>query len=272
MMPVAAADSTAQSGSAPRSLDNKVVIVAGAAGAQGSAASALLARAGARVALADLVQDALTDLGAEIEGEGGAAFACSTDIADEASWQALVQQTVERFGRVDGLANFAAILSRPGVEETAPEAWEHTLRVNLTGAWLGMRAVIPAMRAGGGGSIVNIGSVDALVGRGGGAAYQASKGGLRLLGKSAATQYAAENIRVNTVHPGPMRDRMLQVVGPQADPAAVADLEARLTAQVPAGRLGQPSDIAHAVRFLLSDEAAFITGVDLPVDGGLTAQ
>jgi len=144
--------------------------------------------------------------------------------------------------------------------------------VNLTGAWLGLKAVIPAIRASGGGSIVNVGSVDALVGRGGGAAYQASKGGLRLLSKSAATQYAAEGIRVNSVHPGPMQDRMSEVIGPRADAAVTAALEAKLTAQVPAGRLGRPIDIAYAVRFLLSDEASFVTGVDLPVDGGLTAQ
>jgi NAD(P)-dependent dehydrogenase (short-subunit alcohol dehydrogenase family) len=254
------------------SLEGKVVIVAGAAGAQGSTAAVLFTQAGASVVLADVSEEPLATLRDEVGEKGGTALACATDIADEPSWQGLVQRTVATFGRVDGLANFAAILSRPGVEDTEPDAWERTLRVNLTGTWLGMRAVIPAMRAAGGGSIVNIGSVDALVGRGGGAAYQASKGGVRLLSKSAATQYAAENIRVNTVHPGPMQDRMVQVVGPKADPGAVAALEARLTAQVPAGRLGRPADIAYAVRFLLSDESSFITGVDLPVDGGLTAQ
>ena len=119
---------------------------------------------------------------------------------------------------------------------------------------------------------MNVGSVDALVGRGGGAAYQASKGGLRLLGKSAATQYAVEGIRVNTVHPGPMETRMSEVIGPRATDAEMAALEQRLLAQVPIGRLGRPTDIAYAVRYLLSEESSFVTGVDLIVDGGLTAQ
>jgi NAD(P)-dependent dehydrogenase (short-subunit alcohol dehydrogenase family) len=127
------------------------------------------------------------------------------------------------------------------------------------------------MLAAGGGSIVAIGSVDGLVGRGGGAAYQASKGGVRLLTKSVATEYASRRIRVNSVHPGPMQTRMAMVVGPKADPAGVHALEERLRAQVPMARLGQPIDVAYAVRYLLSDESAFITGVDLPVDGGLTA-
>jgi NAD(P)-dependent dehydrogenase (short-subunit alcohol dehydrogenase family) len=253
-------------------LEGKVVIVAGAAGAQGSAASTLFTSSGARVVLADVSQERLESVKAEAQRDGGEALSCPVDIADEASWRLLVDTAVDTFGRVDGLANFAAILSRPGIEDTEMEAWDRTLRVNLTGAWLGLKAVVPAMRACGGGAVVNVGSVDALVGRGGGAAYQASKGGLRLLSKSAATQYAAEGIRVNSVHPGPMRDRMTQIVGPRADPAATAALEAKLTAQVPAGRLGTPLDIAYAVRFLLSDESSFITGVDLPVDGGLTAQ
>ena len=254
------------------SLEGKVVIVVGAAGAQGSAAATLFARSGARLALADVSEERLDSVAKEIRGAGSEVLSHVVDIADEGSWRVLVDKVVDTYGRVDGLANFAAILSRPGVEETELEAWEQTLRVNLTGAWLGLRTVIPAMRASSGGAIVNVGSVDALVGRGGGAAYQASKGGLRLLSKSAATQYAAEGIRVNSVHPGPMRDRMVQIIGPRADAAATATLEVRLIAQVPMGRLGLPEDIANAVRFLLSDEASFITGVDLPVDGGLTTQ
>jgi NAD(P)-dependent dehydrogenase (short-subunit alcohol dehydrogenase family) len=255
------------------SLDGKVVIVTGAAGAQGGAAAALFAKSGAHVVLADMSKDRMDYVRDEIAREGGgSAIAYAADVAEPESWSRLVDGAVSNYGRLDGLANFAAVLSRPGIEETDVGAWDHTLRVNLTGAWLGMKAVIPAMRDAGGGSIVNIGSVDALVGRGGGAAYQASKGGLRLLSKSAATQYAAQRIRVNSVHPGPMRDRMTQIIGPRADASATAALEAKLTAQVPMGRLGQPLDIARAVRFLLSDDASFITGVDLPVDGGLTAQ
>ena len=254
------------------SLSGKVIIDAGAAGAQGRVGASLFAREGASVVLADTSAAGADDVRRGIEAEGGTAHAHAADISDEAAWQNLVATAVSTYGRLDGLVNYAAVLSRPGVEETTLESWELTIRVNLTGAWLGLKAVVPALRVSGGGSVVNIGSVDALVGRGGGAAYQASKGGLRLLSKSAATQYAAEGIRVNSVHPGPMEARMTEVVGPRADAADTAKLEARLKAQIPMGRLGRPIDIAYAVRYLLSDESAFVTGVDLPVDGGLTAQ
>ncbi|GAA1869049.1 SDR family NAD(P)-dependent oxidoreductase [Asanoa iriomotensis] len=249
-------------------MNGKVVIIAGGAGVQGRVAARLLADAGATVVLADLSAADLETAAAGIEG----ALAVPTDISDPDSWQTLVDRTLATFGRLDGLANFAAVLSRAGAETTELAVWERTLKINLTGAWLGVKAVIPAMRAGGGGSIVNVGSVDGLVGRGGGTAYQASKGGMRLLSKSAAIEFAAQGIRVNSVHPGPMKNRMTNVVGPKADASGIATLEAKLTAQVPMGRLGAAEDIAYAVRFLLSDEASFITGVDLPVDGGLTAQ
>jgi 3alpha(or 20beta)-hydroxysteroid dehydrogenase len=253
-------------------LDGKVVIVVGGAGAQGRVGAALFAREGAKVVVADTSAPGAAEVEAAITADGGTAIARAADIADGDAWVELVAAAEAEFGRVDGLVDYAAVLSRPGIEETEPDAWERTLRVNLTGAWLGMRAVIPALRRAGGGSIVMIGSVDGLVGRGGGAAYQASKGGLRLLAKSAATQYASEGIRVNSVHPGPMQARMAEVVGPRADVSATAALEARLVAQIPVGRLGRPDDIAYAVRYLLSDESSFVTGIDLPVDGGLTAQ
>ena len=245
-------------------MNGKVVIVVGAAGAQGRVAARILAEAGATVVAADLSAEALADVSADLK--------VPTDISDPASWEALISYCLEKYGRLDGLANYAAVLSRAGAETTELEIWERTLKINLTGAWLGVKAAIPAMRASGGGSIVNVGSVDGLVGRGGGTAYQASKGGMRLLSKSVATEFAAQGIRVNSVHPGPMQNRMTQVVGPKADASGIAALEAKLTAQVPMGRLGAAEDIAYAVRFLLSDEASFITGVDLPVDGGLTAQ
>lgn len=254
------------------SLSGKVIIVVGAAGAQGRVGASLFAKEGASVVLADTTAAAVEDVRLGIEREGGIAHGLAADITDEAAWETLVAIAVGTYGRLDGLANYAAVLSRSGIEETTRESWERTLLVNLTGAWLGLKAVVPALRASGGGSVVNIGSVDALVGRGGGAAYQASKGGLRLLSKSAATQYAAEGIRVNSVHPGPMEARMAAVVGPRADAADTAKLEARLVAQIPMGRLGRPIDIAYAVRYLLSDESVFVTGIDLPVDGGLTAQ
>lgn len=253
-------------------LEGKRIIVSGGGGVQGSFASALFAREGAKVVIADFSLEAAERAAEAVTSAGGTAVAIASNIADPASWDEVVGLAKSEFGGLDGLANYAAILSRGGVEDTPDDVWDQTLKVNATGAWYGMRAAIPVMRESGGGSIVNIGSVDGLVGRGGNTAYQASKGALRLLSVSAATQYATQGIRVNCVHPGPMKMRMAQVVGKQADAAAVADLEARLTAQIPMARLGQAEDIAWAVRYLLSDESSFVTGVDLPVDGGLTAQ
>ena len=257
-------------------LQGKRIIVSGGGGVQGGFAASLFAGQGARVIVADFSREA-AEAAAEVAREagaaaGGSAVAITSDIASPESWREVVGLAETEFGGLDGLANYAAILSRGGVEDTDDDIWDRTLKVNATGAWYGMRAAIPLMRASGGGSIVNVGSVDGLVGRGGNTAYQASKGALRLLSLSAATQYASEGIRVNCVHPGPMKVRMAQVVGKQADAAQIAGLEARLTAQVPLGRLGQAEDIGWAVRYLLSDESSFVTGVDLPVDGGLTAQ
>lgn len=253
------------------SLEGKRILVVGAGGAQGSVGARLLAEHGASVVVADAARERAESVAEGILSAGGAAVAAACDVADPESWKQLVDLAAREFGGLDGMVNYAAVLSRAGATDTEIDVFERTIHINLTGAWFGMRAVIPAILAAGGGSIVTIGSVDGIVGRGGGAAYQASKGGVRLLTKSVATEYAARRIRANSVHPGPMQTRMAMVVGPKADPAGVQALEERLRSQVPMGRLGQPIDVAYAVRYLLSDESAFITGVDLPVDGGLTA-
>ncbi|NUU08460.1 SDR family NAD(P)-dependent oxidoreductase [Leifsonia sp. C5G2] len=253
-------------------LSGKRILVVGAGGAQGSVGARLFAEQGAHVVVADAVQEAAETVAGEIRATGGTAVAAVADVGDADSWTRLVELATAEFGGLDGMVNYAAILSRAGAADTEIDVFERTIHVNLTGAWFGIRAVVPALLAAGGGSIVTIGSVDGLVGRGGGAAYQASKGGVRLLTKSVATEFASRGIRANSVHPGPMKTRMAMVVGPKADPAGVQELEVRLTAQVPMARLGQPIDIAYAVRYLLSDESSFVTGVDLPVDGGLTAQ
>ncbi len=255
-----------------RSLEGKRILVIGAGGAQGKVGATLFSEHGARLIVADAIQSAAESVAKEIRSLGGPVVASAADVGDPASWQHLVEIARSEYGGLDGMVNYAAILSRAGAVDTEVEAWEKTILVNLTGAWFGIRAVIPTMLETGGGSIVTIGSVDGLVGRGGGTAYQASKGGVRLLTKSVATEFASRGIRANSVHPGPMQSRMAVVVGPKADPAGVQALEEKLRAQVPLGRLGRPSDIAYAARYLLSEESAFVTGIDLPVDGGLTAQ
>lgn len=254
------------------SLEGKRIIVAGGGGAQGRVGAVLFARHGARVVVADASAEAAAATAAQVTAAGGEAIGLAADVGSKEAWAEVIETARREFGGLDGLVNYAAILSRAGAVETEDDVWERTLHINLTGAWFGVRAVIPVMLQAGEGSIVNIGSVDGLVGRCGGTAYQAAKGGVRLLTKSVATEYAARGIRANSVHPGPMQARMAMVAGPRADPSATAALEARLVAQVPMGRLGQPMDIAYAVRYLLSDESSFVTGVDLPIDGGLTAQ
>jgi NAD(P)-dependent dehydrogenase (short-subunit alcohol dehydrogenase family) len=255
-----------------RSLDGKVIVVAGAAGGQGSVAVELLVGEGAKVVAADSARDSVEAIVAGLRGGGPVdAVAAKLDVTTADSWDAVVATAIRSFGRVDGLVNYAAVLAREGVEATDPDDWSRVIEVNLTGCWLGMRSVIPALRAAGGGSIVNIGSVDALVGRGGAASYQASKGGIRLLTKSAATEYARESIRVNAVHPGPMENRQTPIRRSNATPTEQTVLEKQLVVQVPMRRLGRASEIAATVRFLLSDEATYITGIDLPVDGGLSA-
>ncbi len=261
-----------ENGDNVKSLEGKRIIVAGGGGAQGRVGAKLFAEHGARVIIADASLEAAQAAADEINAAGGEAIASAADVGDADSWRQLADLAGSEFSGLDGMVNYAAILSRAGVVETEDAVWERTLHINLTGAWFGARAVIPLMLEAGAGSIVNIGSVDGLVGRGGGTAYQATKGGVRLMTKSIATEYASRGIRANSVHPGPMQARMAMVVGPKADPTATAALEARLVAQVPVGRLGLPIDIAYAVRYLLSDESAFVTGIDLPVDGGLTAQ
>jgi NAD(P)-dependent dehydrogenase (short-subunit alcohol dehydrogenase family) len=206
------------------SLEGKRIIVAGGGGAQGRVGAALFAQHGARVLVADASADAAAATADEVTAAGGQALALAADVGSKESWDELVRAAEREFGGLDGLVNYAAILSRAGAVETEDEVWEQTLHINLTGAWFGVRAAIPAMLRAGGGSIVNIGSVDGLVGRGGGTAYQATKGGVRLLTKSVATEYAARGIRANSVHPGPMKARMAMVVGPKADPSATAAL------------------------------------------------
>jgi len=251
-------------------MSGKVVIVSGAAGSLGRATAALLASEGVCLVVTD-GSAAVHQLSTELAEAGASCEAWAFDVRDGDAWIDVTEFAVARFGRLDGMANFAGVLSRPGIEQTTREQWDRTIQINLTGTWLGMSAVVPALRRSGGGSIVNVGSIAALVGRRGRAAYQASKGGVRMLSKSAASQYAPEGIRVNCVHPGPMEGLMAGVIDADTATTDRARLDA-LRAEVPMGRLGHAVDVAHGVRFLLSDESAFITGIDLAIDGGLTAQ
>ena len=201
---------------------------------------------------------------------GEAALYADLDTRDEAEWQAVVQQVVDTHGRLDILVNAAGVPGRrtdggsTRIDEQELEDWNRVMDVNSTGIFLGMKTVIPEMRKAGGGSIVNISSIYGLVGSPNSAAYHASKGAVRLATKSAALQYAAENIRVNSVHPGIVTTGMNREIN--EDPV----LSVPRLATTPMGRFGQPIDIANGCLFLASDESGWMTGAELVIDGGYT--
>jgi 3alpha(or 20beta)-hydroxysteroid dehydrogenase/cyclopentanol dehydrogenase len=188
------------------------------------------------------------------------------DVTSEADWEGVVGAVMCELGTLDVLVNNAGIYNRALVEDTTLEEWERVMSVNSTGVFLGTKHAIPAMRRSGGGSIVNMSSVAGLVGSRTQTVYNASKGAVRLLTKSTAVQYAADGIRANSVHPGVIETDMMQEVVRNEDERATR------IALTPIGRFGTAEDVAHGVLFLASDEASYVTGAELVIDGGLTVQ
>ena len=203
---------------------------------------------------------------AEINEAGGECVFISLDVSDENAWEKAVHEAVSRFGKLDILVNNAGIYRAHNVEDTTSEEWDQIMDINAKGVFLGTKHAIPAMRETGGGSIVNISSVAGLVGSRVTSAYNASKGAVRLLTKSTAIQYAPEGIRVNSVHPGTIETPMTE--GFLADEEKRAD---RLN-RTPMKRLGKPEDVAYGALYLASDESSFVTGSELVIDGGRTAE
>ena len=247
-------------------LRDKVVIITGGVGGIGSATVRRFAVEGAKLVIVDLFQKEGEALASELKDGSYAATFISLDVTDEQQWIRAVDATIERYGRLDILVNAAGIFRMETVDETDLELWNRIQEVNATGVFLGIKHGAAAMRRSGGGSIVNISSGAGIVGSTTGAAYHASKGAVRLLTKAAAIQYAAVRIRVNSVHPGVTDTPMIREL--MADETAGAGF----LAGTPMGRLGKPEEIANAILFLASDEASFITGAELVVDGGFTAQ
>jgi 3(or 17)beta-hydroxysteroid dehydrogenase len=227
----------------------------------------LFAKEGAKVTIGDVLEDEGRKLEAEINATGGVALFVHLDVTHEADWHKAVEATVNRFGKLDVLVNNAGISGRGRVEDTAVEEWDRVMDVNAKGVFLGTKVAIPAMRQGGGGSIINISSQLGLVGTDHSSPqYQASKGAVRLLTKATAIQYAQEGIRANSVHPGPIVTPMTEAA--RADPERYQLMLSR----VPLGCYGQPEDVAYGVLYLASDEARWVTGSELVIDGGWTAQ
>ena len=240
-------------------LKERVAVITGAAQGQGAAEARLLAEHGAHVVVADVREDG-AGLARDLdESTPGSAEFAHLDVTDEEGWRALVDDLRRRHGRLDVLVNNAGVAFRYGLMETSREDFERVLNVNLVGPFLGMRAVAPLMRDSGGGSIINVGSAAGMTGHFS-AAYSGSKWGLRGITKVAAMEFASWKIRVNAIHPGIVNTAL--VPGDTAFPEA-------MTRFTPLARAAEVEDIAPLVLFLAGDGSRFITGADLPVDGGL---
>ena len=247
-------------------LQGKVALITGAARGQGAEEARMFAKEGAKVVLADVTDQEGTAVAAEIAEMGGDALYVHLDVTNEDEWDAAVQSAVASFGKLDILVNNAGIWRRGHVLETSSDQWDDIMDVNAKGVFLGTKAAIPEMRKAGGGSIVNISSTAGLVGSKTSAAYSASKGAVRIFTKSTAVQYAAERIRANSIHPGPIDTDMGDQVWPDAASKAASVTRTALN------RMGTPEDIAYGALYLASDESSFVTGSELVIDGGVTAQ
>lgn len=249
-------------------MDGKVALISGGARGMGECEARLFAREGAAVVIGDILDEAGEATAASIAADGGRSRYVHLDVTQEADWQAAVAEAVSQFGSLDVLVNNAGIGSNSfQIHEEPVEMWDRTIDVNLKGVFLGTRTAIPAMLEAGGGSIINISSQLGIVGVPyNGSAYQTSKGGVRIFTKAAALQYADRGIRVNSVHPGPIVTEMTRAG--RNDPERLSIMMAR----IPMGRYGEPEEVANAVLYLASDESSFVTGSEVVVDGGWTAQ
>jgi len=233
----------------------------------GAAEARLFAQEGAKVIIGDVLEEEGRQVEAEINESGGQGLFLRLDVTNESDWSNIVAAAVSQYGKLDILVNNAGIGGTSAtVEETTSELWDTTMNVNAKGVFLGTKAAIPEMRKVGGGCIVNISSIWGIVGSPRSTSYHASKGAVRLLTKSTAIQYAGEGIRANSVHPGPIATPMTE--GLRVDP----ERNQWWLTNTPLGRWGEPKDVAYGVLFLASDESSFMTGSELVIDGGWTAQ
>ncbi len=255
-------------------LEGKVALITGAAAGGdgdlmgfGGASARLFAQEGAKVVLTDIKEEMGQKTAAQINELGGDVIFLPLDVTNEQGWIDVIAAAVSKYGKLDVLVNNAGTGARTTVEETTVETWDGQMDVHAKGTFLGTKYAIPEMRKVGGGSIINVSSIYGLIGSPTSTAYHAAKGAIRLFSKSAAVQYAKENIRVNSVHPGYAHT-------PLTDPGyshEVGRAEWCLE-RIPIGRLGNAYDIAYGILYLASDESSFVTGAELVIDGGTTAQ
>jgi len=246
-------------------LKDKIALVTGAASGMGESAAQVFAREGAKVVVADLLEKEGSAVAASIASAGGEGMFLRLDVSGEEQWREAVRATVKRYGRLDVLVNNAGI-SGAVPDRMSTEYFDKLMAINVRGTFLGMKYAIPEMQKAGGGAIVNLSSISGFVGQefvhmG----YNGAKAAIRMMTKSAAVQYAKDGIRVNSVHPGLMPPMRTSVTA--ADPK----LREKLLESVPMRRPGRVEEAAYAILFLASDEASYITGTELVVDGGFLA-
>ena len=248
-------------------LAGKVALISGGARGMGAEEARLFAKEGAKVVLADVLEAEGKAVEEQIRAAGGEGTFVRLDVTSEVDWANAVATAERVYRRLDVLVNNAGIGGGGRIEDTTAEQWDRMMDINAKGVFLGTKAAIPAMRRAGGGSIVNISSQLGLVGTDNSSPqYQASKGAVRLLTKATAIQYAKEGIRANSVHPGPIVTAMTE--RRRADP----EQHRLMVSRIPLGRYGQPAEVALGVLYLASDESSFVTGSELVIDGGWTAQ
>ena len=244
-------------------LANKVAIVTGAASGMGKATAVRFAKEGAKVVIADMLEEEGNAVAASI---GDAAVFMPLNVTEEAGWAKVISDTVAKWGKIDILVNNAGISGSAVNDLLETGIWERVMAVNSTGVFLGVAAVVPQMKKNGGGSIINLSSISGVVGQTMvHMSYNASKGAVRTLTKSVAVQFGPDNIRCNSVHPGLMPP--MRTSGATADPV----VRAKMLRAVPLGRNGEVDEVANAILFLASDEASYVTGTELLVDGGYLA-
>ena len=246
-------------------LKDKVAIVTGAAWGMGASTAELFAAEGACVMVTDILDTEGTDVVARISDSGGQARFLTLDVTDDAEWASVVSETISTFGQIDILVNNAGV-SGSHHDLLNTQTWDEQMNVNARGVFLGMQAVIPQMQKAGAGAIVNISSISGVTGQSFvHMGYNAAKGAVRMATKAAAVQFAPDGIRVNSVHPGLMP--AMRTSKMTADPK-VRD---KMLSNVPFGRVGRVEEVAYANLFLASDESSYITGIEMPVDGGFLA-
>lgn len=246
-------------------LKGKVALITGASNGIGAGTSELFAKEGCSIILADKNFDEAKQLCNKISKFNPNCIALKLDVTSEKNWIEVIQKSINIFSEINILVNNAGIYSRKSIEQTELNEFEEIIKVNLNGTFLGTKHVIPEMRKTGNGSIINMSSTAGIVGNIGSGAYGASKGGIKIFTKYAALQHAHENIRVNSVHPGPINTEMI------SENLSTPSNTNKIMSKIPLKRIGTVNDVAMGVLFLASDESSYITGSELVIDGGLTS-